>query len=88
MKIEVLGTGCYKCMKLETMIDEIIRELGETNFEITRGTDEKRILEFMPMDEIPGLLINGVLASTGEIPARETLVEWLSGVSMPDAALS
>jgi hypothetical protein len=34
----------------------------------------------MTLDEIPGLLIDGVLVSTREIPSRETLVEWLSGV--------
>lgn len=86
MKIEILGTGCYKCVKLETLIDEIIGELGETRFEVARVADEKRILEHIPLEEIPGLLIDGVLASVGEIPARETLVEWLSGISVPGRA--
>ncbi len=88
MKIEVLGTGCYKCVKLETLLDEIVEELGATNIEIARISDEKRILEHIPLDEIPGLLIDGVLASSGEVPARETLVEWLSGVSIPGATIS
>ncbi len=86
MKIEVLGTGCYKCVKLETLLDQIVGELGAANFEITRISDEKRILEHIPLDEIPGLLIDGVLTNSGEIPTRETLVEWLSGVSVPGRA--
>lgn len=51
MKIEVLGTGCYNCVKLEVPID-------------------------------------GVLTSVREIPPRETLVNWLSGVSIPGTATS
>ena len=80
MKIEILGTGCYNCVKLETLIDEVAEQLGATKFEIERVNDEKRVLQYMPLDEIPGLLIDGVLVSTREIPPRETLVEWLSGI--------
>lgn len=82
MKIEILGTGCYNCVKLETLLDEVAEQLGATNFVIERVNDEKRVLQYMPLDEIPGLLIDSVLVSTREIPSRETLVEWLSGVSV------
>ena len=85
MKIEVLGTGCYNCVKLETLIDEVLKELGKTDVEVVRVSDEKRIRHYISLDEIPGLLIDGVLASTREIPLRETLVAWLSGVSVPGA---
>lgn len=80
MKIEILGTGCYNCVKLETLIDEIAEQLGAANFEIERVNDEKRVLQYMSLDEIPGLLIDGILVSTRELPSRETLVAWLSGV--------
>ncbi len=83
MKIEVLGTGCYKCIQLETLLNEVVQELGATSIEIIRVADEKRIRHYMPLDEIPGLLINGVLASTTQVPPREKLVEWLSEVTVP-----
>jgi len=83
MKFEILGTGCYNCVKLETLIDEVVEQLGATNFEIERVSDEKQVLQYMSLDEIPGLLIDGILVSTRNIPSRETLVEWLSGVSVP-----
>ena len=83
MKIEILGTGCYNCVKLETLIDEVAQQLGATNFEIERVSDEKRVLQHISLDEIPGLLIDGILVSTRKLPSRETLVEWLSGVSIP-----
>ncbi len=83
MKIEILGTGCYNCIKLETLINEVAEQLGATNLEIVRVNDEKRVRHYMPLDEIPGLLIDGILVSTREVPPRETLVEWLSGISVP-----
>ncbi len=83
MKIEILGTGCYNCVKLESLIDEVLQELGKTDVEVIRVDDEKRIRHYISLDEIPGLLIDGVLASTRELPTREKLVEWLSGVSVP-----
>jgi hypothetical protein len=64
MKIEVLGTGCYNCVKLETLIDEVLTELGKTDVEVVRVDDEKRIRHYISVDEIPGLLIDGVQAST------------------------
>lgn len=83
MKIEILGTGCYNCVKLETLVDEVLTELGRTDVEVVLVDDEQQIRHYISLDEIPGLLIDGVLASTREIPSRETLVNWLSGVSAP-----
>ena len=78
MKIEILGTGCHNCMKLESLVDEVLTELGKKDFTITRINDEKTIRRHMPLDNIPGLLIDGALASQGELPTRETLKEWFS----------
>ena len=78
MKIEILGTGCRNCIKLESLVDEVLVELGRKDFTITRIDDERTIRRYMPVDNIPGLLIDGVLASQGEVPSRETLKEWFS----------
>lgn len=77
MKIEILGTGCYNCIKLETLIDEVLMELGMRDVEVARVTDENYIRKYMPLDEIPGLIINGVFASMHDLPDAETLKEWL-----------
>jgi hypothetical protein len=83
MKIEILGTGCYNCLKLEALMYEVLRELGKSGIEIVRVSDERTIRRHMPLDEIPGLLIDGVLVSTRELPPRETLVEWFAGIAVP-----
>lgn len=85
MKIEILGTGCYNCVELEMLLADVLKELGKTDVEVVRVDDEKRIRHYMPLDEIPGLLIDGALVCTRELPPREKLVEWLSGVSVADA---
>ena len=78
MKVEILGTGCHNCLILEDLINEISRDLGRTDVEVIRNSDERIIRRHIPLDEIPGLLIDGILASTREVPSRDTLKEWLS----------
>ena len=78
MKVEILGTGCHNCLILEDLINEVLRDLGRTDVEVIRNSDERIIRRHIPLDQIPGLLIDGVLASSREIPSRDTLKEWLS----------
>jgi hypothetical protein len=80
MKIEILGTGCYNCIKLEALVNEVLGELGKSGIDIVRISDERTIRKHMPLDEIPGLLIDGILVSTNELPTRESLIEWFSGI--------
>jgi len=83
MKIEILGTGCYNCVELEMLVADVLRQLGRTDVEVVRVDDEKQIRHYMPLDEIPGLVIDGVLACTRQLPERDKLVEWLSDASEP-----
>ncbi len=82
MKIEVLGTGCYNCIKLEALIDEVLVELGKSEIQVVRIADEHYIRKFMPVDELPGLVIDGVLASVRDVPDRETLKGWLKSTKV------
>lgn len=86
MKIEILGTGCYSCVELEMLIADVLKQLGRSDVEVVRVDDEHRIRHYMPLDEIPGLVIDGALVSMRELPPREKLVEWLSGTSAPEAS--
>lgn len=80
MKIEILGTGCYKCIQLETLVNEVVSELKLTGVQIDRVNDEKTIRHHMPLDEIPGLLIDGHLVTTRVVPDKSTLLDWFQGV--------
>lgn len=83
MKVEILGTGCYNCLKLEELINQVILELGISDVEIERVSDERRIRHHMPLDEIPGLVIDGHLVSNNRLPNREELLRWFAPVQNP-----
>ena len=77
MKIKILGTGCYNCIHLETLISEVLKELGRTDVEILRVSDEKEIRKYIPLDLVPGLVINDRLVTSKDLPERNTLYTWL-----------
>ncbi len=77
MKIQILGTGCYNCIKLETLIADVLKDLGRKEVEIVRVSDEKMIKKYMPLDLIPGLMIDDRLVSSKNVPDQETLRKWL-----------
>jgi hypothetical protein len=80
MKIQVLGTGCHNCLELEMRLAEAIQRLRRIDIMVERIDDEHVIRHHIPLDEIPGLLIDGRLVSRHEVPTVEKLVEWLNAV--------
>jgi hypothetical protein len=80
MKVEILGTGCYNCLKLEELINQVVLDLEINGVEIERVSNERRIRHHMPLDEIPGLVIDGHLVSTNRLPDREELLRWFAPV--------
>lgn len=73
MKIEVLGSGCYRCIMLENMLHEVLAELDRSEVTLERVSDERTIRRFMPFEAIPGLVIDGHLVLSGEVPSKEAL---------------
>ncbi len=80
MKIQILGTGCHNCLELERRLAEAVAELGRSDVEVERVDDERFIRRHIPLDAIPGLLIDGWLVSQREVPSIETLLDWLKAV--------
>lgn len=80
MKIQVLGTGCHNCLELEMRLPEPITQSGRSDVTMERIDDEKMIRHHIPLDAIPGLLIDGRLVSQREVPTIETLLDWLKAV--------
>ncbi|HET9587790.1 MAG TPA: thioredoxin family protein [Anaerolineales bacterium] len=80
MKIQILGTGCHNCLDLEMRLAEAIAKTGRTDVEVERVDDERTIRRHIPLDAIPGLLIDGRLVSQRDLPKLETLLDWLKTV--------
>ena len=75
MKIEVLGTGCAKCNKLEAMAKAAADKLGVSH-EIIHVRDINAIVQRGVM-ATPALAIDGRIVVTGRLPSEAELDSWL-----------
>jgi small redox-active disulfide protein 2 len=66
--IQVVGSGCPTCEKLEAMCREVV---AEKNIEATveKVTDINKFAE-LGVFLTPGLLVNGKLVSMGKLPSK------------------
>lgn len=64
-KIEVLGPGCAKCVKLAENVEDAAKSLG-IEYEIEKVTDMGRILSYGVMST-PALIVDGKLLSFGRM---------------------
>lgn len=80
MKIQVLGTGCHNCLELEMRLAEAIAKSGRTDIVVERVDDERAIRQHIPLDAVPGLLIDERLVSERQVPNVEILLTWLKSV--------
>jgi small redox-active disulfide protein 2 len=74
-KIEVLGTGCAKCQKLEANAKKAV-ELSGVDATVTKVTDINQIANYGVMST-PALVVDGQIKVAGKIPAPEAIAEWL-----------
>ncbi len=77
MKVQILGTGCHNCLELEKRLAEAIARMGGKDIAVERIDDELVIRRHIPLDAIPGLLIDGHLVSERQVPSVEILLHWL-----------
>jgi small redox-active disulfide protein 2 len=76
MKIEVLGSGCPKCHKLEAIVRDHVAKHG-IEVEITHVYDIDKILSYGVM-MTPALVVDGEIKLSGKLPSEKELTEALS----------
>ena len=76
MKIEIMGTGCAKCIKLEERVNEVVKESG-VSAEISKVKDIKQIMAYGVMTT-PGLVIDGHVKIAGKMPTPDQIKSWLT----------
>ncbi|MBU1662021.1 MAG: TM0996/MTH895 family glutaredoxin-like protein [Chloroflexi bacterium] len=75
MKIKILGGGCSRCERLEKLAIEAAGELGvEAAFTKVKEIDEIMAYNIM---NTPALVINEEVKSSGRIPRKEEIAEWI-----------
>ena len=75
MVIKILGSGCPKCNKLEQIVRRVIKE-NDIDADIEKITDMKDIMSYNVM-MTPALVIDEEVKSTGQIPKKDKILEWL-----------
>jgi small redox-active disulfide protein 2 len=76
--IEVLGTGCSECLRLDLIAARAVAQAG-VEAEVRQVTDRRRIAAY-GVFTTPGLAIDGALASTGRVPLAAEIADWLRSV--------
>ena len=75
MKLEILGVGCPKCIKLEELTRKAASELG-IEAEITKVKDIKKIMDYGVM-MTPALVVDGVVKVVGKVPSLEDIKKYI-----------
>jgi len=76
VKIEVLGSGCANCIRLERAAHEAAAMAG-VEAEVVKVTDHADIMARGVMST-PGLVIDGKVVSVGRVPSAGDIAEWLA----------
>ncbi|WP_110457103.1 thioredoxin family protein [Shewanella algidipiscicola] len=80
MKIEILGSGCKKCTNLAADVEQVAKHLS-VDIELEKVTDMATILDYGVMST-PAIVINGVVVSSGTVPAHAEIEKLLTQASI------
>lgn len=75
-KIQVLGTGCKKCVKLKELCDQAVSELG-LDAEVIKVQDIMEITSFGVM-MTPALAVDGEVRVAGKVPDLDEVKRLVS----------
>jgi small redox-active disulfide protein 2 len=75
MKVQILGTGCVNCKRLEALIREVAAVAG-LQPEIEKVTEIPAIMAYGIM-HTPGLVIDGAVKASGRLPTKAEIAGWL-----------
>jgi small redox-active disulfide protein 2 len=76
MKIEILGTGCPKCKKLEELARKAVQETG-ADAEVVKVEEMDKILSYGIM-MTPALVLDGDVKCSGKIADIDEIKKWIS----------
>jgi small redox-active disulfide protein 2 len=75
MEIKVLGPGCPKCKKTETIVKEAVAESG-VNANVEKVTDVMQIAQYGVFGT-PAVIVDGEVKIVGKIPKKEDILSWI-----------
>lgn len=79
LQIKVVGTGCPNCLKLKSLVEEVIKEQN-VPAQIESITDYNELAN-LGIFITPGLIVNNKILSSSKISTKSTLEHWLSKIN-------
>ena len=79
MEITVFGLGCVRCAETEKLAREIAAAKGG-NITVRKVSDFKEMMAAGVM-ATPAVAVNGVVKSTGRVPAGEEIAAWIDAAA-------
>jgi len=76
MDIKVLGPGCPKCKKTETIVMEAVAESG-VDATVEKVTDIMQIAQYGVFGT-PAVVVDGEVKCVGKIPKKKDVSAWLN----------
>lgn len=67
--LEILGTGCAKCNRLQQVSEEAAKELG-IEYTLNKVSDVKTIMGYGVM-MTPALVVDGEVKVSGKVPSLD-----------------
>ena len=74
-KIQILGSGCAKCNKLEEISRKAAEELG-IEYEMEKVKDIEKIMDYGVM-MTPALVVDGEVKVVGKVPSIEDVKKYI-----------
>jgi small redox-active disulfide protein 2 len=79
LEIKVVGPGCMNCNRLEEMCCEIVAK-QKLPAQIEKITDITKFAD-LGIFITPGLIINDKVISSGKLPGKSLLTQWITAAN-------
>jgi predicted thioredoxin/glutaredoxin len=78
-QVQVLGSGCKKCVKTAELIKAIADEQAIA-LEVTKESNPETMMKYGVMST-PAVVVDGQLVHSGSVPTRENVQAWLEAIT-------
>ncbi|SYZ74737.1 Redox-active disulfide protein 2 [Candidatus Zixiibacteriota bacterium] len=75
-KLEILGAGCARCVKLAELTDAAAKSLG-MEYTLEKVTDIQKIMAYGVM-ATPALVVDGKVMFSGKVPPVDDIKKFIS----------
>lgn len=75
LNIKILGTGCSKCIALEKLLGEVIKE-NDFEADVSKVQDIIEIINYGVMGT-PGLVVNEKVVVSGRVPSKDEIKKFI-----------